>query len=143
MITKISYRYSHVIFSERRIFYDYDKYGDSPTCLNDEFDIGDIDAIIQGFGITGPTEERGTNILQEGKVITATNENCTLWVKQNAKHFETGDAIEYGKGFTFGELADGINNGTLCSWGIKNEDTGIYTVSTKIITSKFDIPIYL
>ena len=133
--------YYHAIFSERRILHDYTKYGDSPTCLNDKFDIGNEEAVIQGFGINESGElAKG---LQEGKVITATNENCTLWVKDNAERLEFGNAIEYGKGHTFGELADGINNGTLCSWGIKNEDTGIYTVSTKIITSKFDIPIYL
>ena len=69
--------------------------------------------------------------------------NFAKWSFWETKLIVFSNAIEYGKGHTFGELADGINNGTLCSWGIKNEDTGIYTVSTKIITSKFDIPIYL
>ena len=97
--------------------YKYDKYGDSSTCLNGDFDISNKNATIQGFGITGPTGEFAKGLL-EATVTTTTNENCTRWIKQNSKTFESANqAIKYGKGYTFAELHDGINNGTLCSWG--------------------------
>ena len=124
--------------------YKYDKYGDSPTCLNGDFDISNKNATIQGFGITGPTGEFAKGLL-EATVITTTNENCTRWIKQNAKTFESANqAIKYGKGYTFAELSDptscgklsdptlclkGIHNGIFCSWGIENED-GIFSVSS-------------
>ena len=131
----VSSKYSHVIFSERRILHDYDKYGDSPTCLNDKFNIGNIEATIQGFGLTGPEAIKGSKKLLEAKVITATNENCTRWVKGNAKRVEFGEALPYGRGYTFAELPDGIDHGILCSWGIENED-GIITVSLSSKTFK-------
>ena len=109
--------------------HDYTKYGDSPTCLNDKFDIGNEEAIIQGFGVN-EFGELATR-LQEAKVITATNENCTRWVKGNAKQFENApddQQIPYGQGYTFAELHDGINNGTLCSWGFQTDD-GLFTVN--------------
>ena len=125
--------------------YDYAKYGDSPTCLNDKFDIGNEEAIIQGFGINKLGElAKG---LQEAKQITATNENCTRWVQGNAKQFENApddQQIPYGQGYTFAELSDGINNGTLCSWGFQTD--GVFTVSiqykiTNIANCIFEIPV--
>ena len=35
-------------FSERRIIYDYDKFGDSPTCLGDNNEISGLEALVQG-----------------------------------------------------------------------------------------------
>ena len=35
-------------FSERRIIYDYDKFGDSPTCLGDNNGISELEALVQG-----------------------------------------------------------------------------------------------
>ena len=43
-------------FSDRKVLYDYEKYGDSPTCLNREFDIQNKDALAQGFGVTDNQE---------------------------------------------------------------------------------------
>ena len=37
---------------ERKIEYDYEIFGDSPTCLNTEYDIPELEAIIQGVGLT-------------------------------------------------------------------------------------------
>ena len=142
VITRQKYWYSlwkH--FSERKVLYKYDQYGDSPTCLNGKFDISNKTATIQGFGITDTGES--ANGLLEATVITTTNENCTQWIKQNSKFFESANhALKYGKGYTFAELSDpiscgdysnsdptsclkGIHNGILCSWGIENEDGNV------------------
>ena len=41
------------VFSERRVIYDYEKYGDSPTCLGEENDLDQQIGLVQGFGISG------------------------------------------------------------------------------------------
>ena len=38
-------------FSERRIIYDYDKFGDSPTCLGENNEISGLEALVQGMEI--------------------------------------------------------------------------------------------
>ena len=138
-------------FTERRVLYKYDKYGDSPTCLNGNFDISNKNATIQGFGIAEEGES-AKGIPREATVITTTNENCTQWIKQNSKSFESANqALKYGKGYTFAELSDpiscgnylnsdptlclkGIHNGIFCSWGIENED-GSFSVSILLTTA--------
>jgi len=44
---------------ERRIIYDYDKYGDSPVCLGKNKDIPDGPALQQGAGLTEDDELAG------------------------------------------------------------------------------------
>ena len=38
----------HFFYSERRIIYDYDKFGDSPTCLGENNGISGLEALVQG-----------------------------------------------------------------------------------------------
>ena len=117
--------------SERKILYDFEVYGDSPTCLNDKFDIANKDAYIQGFGVTNKfnanVEEKQ---LFEGQVVTVSNENCTLWTQANADELEFLP-LPYGNGSTFGELKHGINKEILCSRGIVQAD-GVISVSIKL-----------
>ena len=117
--------------------YDYEKYGDSPACLNSEFDIQNKDALAQGFGVTDNQESNLKDVdnaqLYEGKLVTVSDENCTQWVQANAKKYETGNEhIPYGTGHTFAELPQGINKQILCSRGIELEN-GVITVSIIII----------
>ena len=35
-------------YSERRIIYDYEKFGDSPTCLGENNGIDGLEALVQG-----------------------------------------------------------------------------------------------
>lgn len=107
-------QYDLVIFElERRIEFDFDKYGDSPTCLNNNYEIGEVEALSQGFGIT----ENGTqpNVLLEAKVLTISNEEC-IAMSKNTRN-APGDTK--------------ITEGVLCTKGIKNEETGIYSVSSR------------
>lgn len=106
--------YDLVIFElERKIEYDFDKFGDSPTCLSDTFETGEIEATAQGFGLT----ENGTqpNVLLEAKVLTMTNEECIEWIKFNASAYQDENK----------KITDGI----LCTKGIFNEKRGIFSVS--------------
>ena len=107
--------------------FNYEIYGDSPTCLNDKFDISNKEAIIQGFGLTSDYENHGPR-LKQNKVVTVSNENCTKCVQANAKELEAY-GLPYGNGFTFSELPNGINREILCSRGIVQEN-GVISVST-------------
>ena len=39
---------SFLFYSERRIIYDYEKFGDSPTCLGETNGIAGLEALSQG-----------------------------------------------------------------------------------------------
>ena len=122
--------------------YDFELYGDSPTCLNDKFDIANEVATIQGFGVTdkdNSNAEEGQ--LFEGQVVTVSNENCTKWTQANADEFEFFP-LPYGNGSTFGELKHGINKEILCSRGIVQADGETISVSIDIfnIELHFVIP---
>ena len=139
-------------FSDRKVLYDYEKYGDSPTCLNSEFDIHNKDALAQGFGVTDDKESNDKDVdgnaqLYEGKLVTVSHENCTQWVQDNAKKYDKEDALQYGNGSTFLELPQGINKQILCSRGIELEN-GLITVSIIVVfmnlgTTYFDYYIYM
>ena len=131
--------------------YDYEKYGDSPTCLNSEFDIQNRDALAQDFGVTDDKESNLKDVdnaqLYEGKLVTVSNENCTQWVLANANKYDITDALPYGNGYTFSELPQGINKQILCSRGIELEN-GLITVSIIVVfmnlgTTYFDYYIYM
>ena len=122
--------------------YDFEVYGDSPTCLNDKFDIANKDAYIQGFGVTNKfnanVEEKQ---LFEGQVVTVSNENCTKWTQANAGKHEF-HPVPYGTGSTYKELSEGINKQILCSRGILQADGETISVSIDIFNIKlhFVIP---
>ena len=122
---------------ERKIVYDYDKYGDTPTCLNDQFDISGKNATAQGFGITETGEQRITEDGRiqnlENTVITMSNEECCQWIKNNASSFDTEGEIA--------ELPQGLSRYILCTRGYPsfgdNGDLQGFTVSKASSASKF------
>ena len=104
------------IFLERKILYDYETYGDSPTCLNKDKEIAGKKATLQGFGKT----ETGDfpNKLLETTVNTITNEDRINWMRINMRssNGNTGDKTP--------QLPDGINSTILCTKGIEHEFGG-------------------
>ena len=93
--------------------YNYEKYGDSPTCLNKDCDIADIEATAQGFGKTETGEF--PNKLLETKVKTIMNEECQNWMSTIFRNNKI-------KG-----LPNGINRTILCTRGNEYEQ-GEYSV---------------
>ena len=102
-----------IFFLERKILYDYETYGDSPTCLNTECDIDGKEATLQGFGKTETGEF--PNKLLETKVKTITNEECKNWMNTIFRNN------------TIKGLPNGINMTILCTRGNEYEQ-GKYSV---------------
>ena len=65
--------------SDRRVVFDYEKYGDSPTCLGKEKNLDQQLGLLQGFGIT----EDGINSdgLLEANVTIISREKCELEIE--------------------------------------------------------------
>ena len=63
------------IYIDRRIEYNYTKYGDSPACVGEELDLSSHEKVyLQGFGIQ-PVEEQGELLELELNLIPS-NEKC-------------------------------------------------------------------
>ena len=93
--------------TERRIIFDYEKYGDSPVCLNKNRNVEDQLGITQGYGLT----ENGlfpSNVL-ETNVTIISNEECYQNL-QNETHIETVKLRQ--------SLYDGVNEQILCTLGL-------------------------
>merc|ERR1711884_165066 len=90
---------------ERRIVYDYTKYGDSPACLGDIVDVPQT-AVLQGFG----QQADGTSgELLELKLKTLTNEECY-------EEFKTlSQKPAYNRVVTQNTLFEGITDQILCT----------------------------
>ena len=102
--------------------YDYDKYGDTPTCLNEQFDISGKNATGQGFGINEKGELPSQKL--NNTKITMSNEECCQWIKNNASSFDADGEIR--------ELPQGINSYILCTRGYPESDENgriFYSVS--------------
>jgi len=95
---------------ERRIIFDYDKYGNSPNCLGKDKYIKNQIALQQGAGLTEKDELGG---LQDVKVKIIQNEECYAKIESAPPRI-----IKTFKQ----ELPEGINEGMLCTLGIENED---------------------
>ena len=106
-----------LIYKERRITYDYEKYGDSPTCLGKEKNLDQQLGLVQGFGIT----EDGINSdgLLEANVTIISREKCELEMEKLGKQY---------KNEINGSLPDGINDLLLCTQGIWNKKKNVFTV---------------
>ena len=70
---------------------------------------------MQGVGLT--EDDKLPGILLETKVITMSNQECTDWMRFNISENQ----------YKF-NLPNGINEQMLCTKGILNEETGIYSV---------------
>ena len=106
------------VFSERRVIYDYEKYGDSPACLGEENDLDQQIGLVQGFGIT----EDGTapdNVL-EANVTIISNSKCTSEMDKMSKLYT--DEISQA-------LPNGLSDILLCTQGIWNKKKSVFTVS--------------
>ena len=72
-------------FTERRVIYNFEKYGDSPACVGKDRNIKNQIALTQGFGLTENTkdllEERP---LLETNVTIISNDEC---YKSFSKYF--------------------------------------------------------
>jgi len=108
----------------RRIVYDYEKYGDSPTCLdqNLEKDVYEgATATVQGYG---KTEDGEFGELLETNVTVITNEDCTAMLKFNG----TRKIAINRQGIS--ALPYGLNYGMFCAQGQQNEK-GVFSGACK------------
>ena len=107
----------------RRIEYNYDKYGDTPTCLDQgKYDIVGNIATVQGYGET----EGGTRgELLEANVTVISNDQCTEYISYNSSlNSKVKEKIN-------GALANGIDYGLLCGQGLYNEERQAFSGSCK------------
>ena len=106
----------------RRIEYDFDKFGDSPSCLDQGIVKIDKIATVQGYGTT-ETGDRGT--LLETNVTVISNQMCKDILNANV----TGDMNNRKK--IIKGLPLGLEYGVLCAQGIYQEDKGIFSDACK------------
>jgi len=109
-----------VIELGRRVEYNFDKFGDAPSCLDQNLDkIGRL-ATVQGYGLT-ETGERGE--LLETNVTVITNDDCKRILDFNATSSNSRKKID-------NALPFGLNYGLLCARGEMNEK-GVFRGSCK------------
>ena len=78
----------------------------------------DVDGLVQGFGFTENGELPG--VLLETKVTTLSNQDCQLLTNKSSGVDKAKLKLS---------LPLGVTNGILCTKGILNNKTGIYSVS--------------
>jgi len=111
-----------VIELERRILYDWDVYGDSPTCLAKKYRIAGVQGLVQGYGLT----EDGIypDSLLEANVTILSNQECRRKLQLKLKQTNIRDVdrktIE-------DALPEGLNKHLLCTKGIFDWKTQTYT----------------
>ena len=104
---------------ERRVIYDYEKYGDSPNCLGKDKFVPDQLAVLEGAGLTEHDDLRG---LQVTEVNIIQNEEC--YDKIQSAHQKEIKKYK-------AQLPLGINAGIICTLGIVNNE-GILQVLSKV-----------
>lgn len=112
-----------VIELGRRIEYDFDKYGDSPTCMArpEQTEIEGKIATVQGYGVT----ENGTKgYLLEANVTVISNELCKEYLDYNGTQ-----RVQVKKKIN-NALSNGLNYGLFCTQGYQDEN-GVFTGSCK------------
>ena len=105
---------------ERRIIYNYTKYGNSPSCIGKDKFIPNQRALQQGAGLTEKDELSG---LQDVNVTIIQNDECYAKIESAPPKIIKNQFMQ--------ELPEGINDGMLCTLGIENED-GIIQVSCHV-----------
>ena len=115
---------SYLICLERRILYDWETYGDSPTCLAKDYNIQGTKGLAQGYGLT----ENGIfpDSLLEANVTILTNERCRRKLQWKIKNTNLRDSD---KEILEKSLPDGLNKHLLCTQGIYDYKTNVHTVS--------------
>merc|ERR1712110_1096277 len=112
----------------RRIVYNYDKYGDTPFCLDQgEKSFYEEIATVQGYGLN---EEGERGALRETNVTIINNQQCSQQFESNIT--DTLDkAVQVNiVGQLCEALPTGLNDGFLCAQGIMN-DEGVFSGSCK------------
>ena len=101
-------------FSERRIIYDFEKYGDSPACIGKEKNLRKQVALTQGFGITENTHDLANfeSKLLETNVTVISNDECYAKIKENPNVNLKGSARI--------AMPEGVTDQMLCTLGIVN-----------------------
>ena len=109
-------------FTERRVIYNFEKYGDSPACVGKDRNIKNQIALTQGFGLTENTkdllEERP---LLETNVTIISNDECY-------NKFKMVDNVNI-KSIAKSAMPNGVTDQMLCTLGILKQ-TGNVTVVT-------------
>ncbi|XP_040581572.1 CLIP domain-containing serine protease C9 [Lepeophtheirus salmonis] len=109
-----------VIELGRRIKFDYDTYGDSPSCLGRTEDtlVGQ-EAISQGYGFT---EDKVTSdILLQSFNNIISNRDCADFLSHNSSsHINYQTRLKRA-------LINGINEQLVCTMGQRNETSGVYS----------------
>jgi len=100
----------------RRVEYDYERYGDAPSCLDSGLELTEKTGTVQGYGLT-ETGKRGT--LLEANVTIISNEKCQRTLIDNAKESISVSAQKQ----INQALPYGLNYGLLCADGkkVKNQ----------------------
>jgi len=107
---------------ERRIIYDFDKFGDSPVCLAENFDYSvEQEVIGQGFGLTENNSFTASNVLLEATVRTISLDKCWQWINNNA----TGSVVNQER--LKSSFPEGLPDSIFCTIGIFNEKKNIYS----------------
>ena len=105
----------------RRIVFDYDKFGDSPVCIDQGVDKVDKVATVEGFGQT----EKGTKgKLLEANVTVISNQECKEALRYNITKEGTKMRITTA-------IPLGLEYGLLCARGIYNPDNKLFSDACK------------
>ena len=101
-------------FAERRIIYNFEKYGDSPACIGKEKNLKNQKALTQGFGITENTRDLANfeSKLLETNVTVISNDECYAKIKENPNVNLKGSARI--------AMPEGVTDQMLCTLGIVN-----------------------
>ena len=102
---------------ERRVEYNYTKYGDSPVCLSEEVDLPNQKVLLQGFG---QQADETTGELLQLELETLQNEECYN------RFLNVSETFKFNKGGSTGKknkitnsikqaLYDGITDQVLCT----------------------------
>ena len=106
----------------RRVEYNYEKFGDTPTCIDQGLEkVGKI-ATVQGFGLT-ETGSKGD--LLEANVTVISDEDCVQTLRSNT----SANIIARQK--IIKALPLGLNVGLMCAAGILNKETNVTSGSCK------------
>ena len=96
--------------TERRVEFEYAKYGDTPACLSDELNLPDQNLLLQGFGRQATDEKIGE--LLELELKTISNEECyaDLTSQKNHRGFNPGNSTRVRN-----SLYEGVTDQILCT----------------------------